>query len=96
MKEQRKLWLFGLSPGNWITITIFIIGLAGAGVGGIVNYARAVDKIEANQEEIKKVKEDVNIKIEKVNEDLRRQINESELRTRSDIKELRQIIVNGR
>lgn len=94
--ERRKTWWLGLPPSSWITIITIMGTLAVAGVGGIVSYARAMDKIETNSEGRKDNKVEFTKQMKELKTDLTKQINKSETRTRSDIRELRQIMLNNK
>ena len=93
--ERRKLWFLRLSPGNWITIIVLSASIGGYGLSGYVSLAKAMDKVESNTEGIKKVKEEMTEQMKELKKDLSRKINEAELRTRSDLREIRQILLNN-
>ena len=91
--ERRKLWKFNLSPGNWIAIVIFIFGLSSGVITGAVSYVRAMDKIDANSDDIQNVRKEMTDKLDETKKALSEQIRASESRTRGDIRELRQIML---
>lgn len=97
--ERRKLWAFRLSPGNWITIIIFVSGMALAGLNGYVSYAKAMDKIEVNTQGRKDDKKEYTKQIASVEKRLSIKIDSSEGRMRGDMKEIRsgiqQILLKG-
>lgn len=86
----------GLSPGNWIAIIFAALGSIGTGASVAMVYGANVNQIETNT----KVNKDQDTKIEKIekkmednHKELQMQISTSEGRTRSDIKELRDLII---
>ena len=88
--ERRKLWWFKLSPGNWITIVVLFITLGSACVGGIVSYARAMDRIDSNTKASKETKIEVPKQIAALEKRLSIKIDSSEGRMRGDMKEIRE------
>ncbi len=97
--ERRKVWWLGLAPGNWITIATILGALVAASVGGIVSYARAMDRIDSNTGAIEKVEIEVPKQISAVEKRLSIKIDSSEGRLRGDMKEIRngiqQILLKG-
>lgn len=86
----------GLSPGNWIAIAAAALGTIGTGLSIAMVYGANVNQIENNT----KVNKEQDVKIEKIEKkmednhrELQMQISTSEGRTRSDIKELRDLII---
>lgn len=86
----------GLSPGNWIAIVVAALGSIGTGASVAMVYGSNVNQLENNT----RVNKEQDVKIEKIEKkiednhrELQMQISTSEGRTRSDIKELRDLII---
>lgn len=88
--ERRKTWWLGLPPSSWITIATILGTLTVAGIGGIVSYARAMDRIDSNTKAVEKVEIEVPKQIMAIEKRLSIKIDSSEGRMRADMRDIRQ------
>lgn len=94
---RRKSFL-GLSKGNWITLLLATIGIVGSTIGVAITYGASLNQIANNTK--KDIEQDKRIerlsdKMDIMKRDIQIQISTSEGRTRSDIKELRTLIIQS-
>lgn len=81
MNDQRTT-LLGLSKGNWIVISIFILSCFFGSIAWTVTYGQTLQQVEVNTRNIEKVP----AQIANVKKELKEEIKESEGRILTEIK----------
>ena len=95
MSEHRKNYFLGVSPAQWMTLSVVVIGAAisyGMFAGEVKANSKGIDK---NTAAIESVQKQMVVEIQKSEGRTREEIQRSEQRTRDDIRELRGIIIKG-
>jgi len=89
INERRKNTKFGLTAGEWVMIAIAVSG-------ALTSFAVVSDDVKDNKEAIAEIKKNTEKQIGDVEDRLTIQIKQSEIRTREDIRELRDVLINHR
>jgi len=87
-KEQRRHWLWGLSPGNVIAILIVLSS-------GLVSWGYTQAQVLDNEKDIIEVKKEFNVKLDKVEKKITDQIITTDKRSQANFRELRKIVIEG-
>jgi len=88
-EEHRHGWIAGVSMGHYITLTLALLGAA-------VAWGASNSTISANTKGIEETKKEVSqirTEIKESESRTKESINRSELRTREDIRELRDLFI---